>query len=180
MMARVPRATLDGAGQRARVGAAALLVMLLALTAVAAALAAKPKHGAHFAGKTAASKVNGFSAPVTFTVSQNGKSLTSFRYSTFGCFGAGGFRPGIDYYTQPSAVIKVGTVKVSASGHFSATGAVSAYTTHGYTMTTTSSVVGTFTSARAARGSITFSQASSGTYTANCGPGTIAFTANAH
>jgi hypothetical protein len=157
-----------------------LLTTLAALGAVAVAVAAKPKPGAHFVGKVASGKVNGFSAPVTFTVSQNGRLLTSFRYSSFGCFGAGGFRPGIDYYTQPGAIIKVGVVKSSASGHFSATGAVSSYTVAGSTTKTTSSVVGSFTTSRAAKGVITISQVSSGKYNAKCGPGTLAFTATAH
>jgi hypothetical protein len=157
----------------------ALLTTLAALGAVAVAVAAKPKPGAHFVGTVASGKVNGFSAPVTFTVSHNGRLLMSFRYSSFGCFGAGGFRPGIDYYTQPSAIIKVGVVKASVSGHFSATG-VSSYTAFGSTTKTTSSVVGSFTTSRAAKGVITISQVSSGKFNSKCGPGRLAFTATAH
>lgn len=177
-MSRIARYISNGHGRGARWSAVAVIVALGTLTAVA--VAAKPKHGAHFVGKTAASPVNGFNAPVTFAVSKNGRSLTNFRYSSFGCLGAGGFRPGIDYYTQPGSIIKVGAVKVSASGHFSATGAVSSYTSHGFTTTTTSSVIGSFTKANAATGSITFSQKATGAFKASCGPAAIGFTATGH
>jgi hypothetical protein len=157
----------------------ALLVGIAVLMTAAVAIAAHPKRGAHFAGTASGPPINGFAPPVTFTVSPSGKTLTRFAYSTIGCFGAGGFRPGIDYYAQPGAIIKVGTVKVSGSGHFSATGAVSAYTSHGVTTTTTTKVTGSFTSSKAASGVVTFSQRLSGSYTSSCGPATRLFTAKA-
>ena len=159
---------------------AVLLVGIAVLVTASMAIAAHPKKGSHFAGSTAASAVNGFTAPVTFTVSRSGKTLTRFAYSTFGCFGAGGFRPGIDYYTQPGAIIKVGTVQVSRSGHFSATGAVSVYSSAGVTWTTTTKVSGNFTSSKAASGTLTFTQRLSGKDKSSCGPASVAFTAKAH
>jgi hypothetical protein len=147
---------------------------MLAVTATA--LAAHPKAGAHFSGFSAASPINGFEPPVTFAVSGNGRTLTNFKYSTLGCFGAGGFQPGVDYFTQPQAIMKVGTVKLSKSGHFSASGALSTNTTFGNTTKTTSKVSGSFTSAKVAQGTITFSQKVMGKFKGACGPGTISFT----
>lgn len=116
------------------------------------------------------------SSPVTFAVSGNGTTLTNFRYSSFGCFGAGGFQPGIDYYTKPQAIIKVGRVKVSKAGHFSASGAVSTYTAFGNTTKTTSKVSGSFTSAKAAKGTISFGQKVTGKFKSSCGPAVLSFT----
>jgi hypothetical protein len=158
----------------------AVLVGAAVLTSAAAAMAAHPKKGSHFTGVTSESPVNGFKAPVTFVVSGNGKTLTQFAYSTFGCFGAGGFQPGIDYYTQPSAIIKVGKVTVSGSGHLSEAGAAFVHSSFGVTTTTTTKVSGSFTSAKAANGTITFTQKDTGKFTSSCGPGTISFTAKGH
>jgi hypothetical protein len=149
----------------------------VALAGAATALAAHPKRSAHFTGTTNESPVNGFPAPVTFTVSRDGKSLTGFAYSSFGCQGAGGFRPGIDYYTQPSAIIKVGTVRVSPAGRLSVSGAAWAQSGHGVTTTTTTRVSGSFLSAKSVRGTIVFSQTYTGAFKASCGPATLSFTA---
>jgi hypothetical protein len=154
-------------------------VALAGLTMAASAIAAHPKAGSRYAGSTSASPLNGFLAPVTFTVARNGKSLLNFKYSSFGCFGAGGFRPGVDYYTQPGSVIKVGTVKLSKSGSFSVSGAVSDYSGFGDKTATTSKVAGRFTSARLATGTITFSQKVTGKFVSSCGPGVLQFTAKA-
>ena len=164
-------------GRAARRGVAVLLVGIAVLMTAVAALAAHPRKGSHFAGTTSGSPINGFTPPVTFTVSRSGKTLSRFDYSTFGCFGAGGFRPGIDYYTQPGAIIKVGTVKVSRSGHFSVTGAVFVRSSNGVTTTTTTKVSGRFTSTNAASGVMTFTQKLSGKDTSSCGPATLPFTA---
>ncbi len=156
---------------------AAFLAGAMLLTGAAVAAAANPKNGAHFAGTAAPGEVNGFKPPVTFTVAANGKTLMKFDYSTFGCFGAGGFRPGIDYYTQPNAIIKVGNVNVLASGHFSVTGAKFSYTAFGDTTTTTSKVSGSFSSSGAASGTIVFSQKITGKFSGTCGPSTLSFSA---
>jgi hypothetical protein len=146
---------------------------VVAATAVfassAAALGALPKHGASFAGTTSAVKINGFSPRVLFTVSKNGKSLSGFRYSTLGCFGGGGFRPGVDYYAKADWFIKVGTVKLTAKGHFSATGATFSNTVVGLTTTTTTSVKGSFTKTKTASGTIVLSQKITGKFTSSCG-----------
>ncbi|HEX4467765.1 MAG TPA: hypothetical protein VH025_11310 [Solirubrobacteraceae bacterium] len=157
----------------------ALLLAVASLVMAAQALAASPKKGAHFKGATSSALVNNFPAPVTFTVSSDGKKLTGFKYSSFGCFGAGGFRAGIDYYTMPFAVMKVGTVKVSKGGHFSVSGASSTYEAHGQKTVTTSKVTGHFSKAKVASGAITFSQKVTGSFNSNCGPGTVTFTAAA-
>lgn len=154
-------------------------VALAGLTMAASAIAAHPKAGSRYAGSTSASPVNGFPAPVTFTVARNGKSLLNFKFSTFGCFGAGGFRPGVDYYTQPGSIIKVGTVKLSKSGRFSVSGTVSDYSAFGDKTATTSKVVGRFAKAKLATGTITFSQKVIGKFSSSCGPGTLQFTAKA-
>jgi len=154
---------------------------LLAIASVtlfaAVALAVKPAHGAHFTGRTSASPVVGFYAPVKFAVAQDGRSLKGFSFGSFGCFGAGGFRPGVNPYTG-SSIIHVGAVKVSGSGRFSVTGAKSKYTVSGQTTTTTVAVSGHFTGRKSAAGSITFSQKVTGTFKSSCGPGTIQFSAS--
>lgn len=164
-------------GRAARRGTVALLLGVAVLATATAAIAAHPKRGSHFAGATSAAPVNGFKAPVTFGVSGNGKTLTNFAYSTFGCFGAGGFRPGIDYYTQPSAIVKVGHATVSGAGHFSVAGDVFVYSSHGVKTTTTTKVTGSFTSPTSATGTIVFSQKDAGTFASSCGPSSVSFTA---
>jgi hypothetical protein len=142
---------------RTRVVIASLACALL-LAGAASALAAHPKKRAHFSGSFTFTGVNGFKAPVAFTVSKNGKTLTGFAYSTLGCFGSGGFQTGVNYYTKPYAIIKVGTVKVSSSGRFTATGVVSKYAFAAQTTTTTSAISGKFTNSKTATGTVTFSQ----------------------
>jgi hypothetical protein len=168
------RTTLGGA-QRSAIAVFALAV---ALTLTAVALAAKPKHGAHFTGRTSVPPVVGFHAPVSFTVSHNGRSLSNFRFGSFGCFGAGGFRPGVDPYTGGSIIKVAGTVKVSANGHLSVSGAKASYTAFGSTTVTTLSIRGRFSTPKSASGSITFSQNVTGKFTSSCGPATIGFLAS--
>jgi hypothetical protein len=163
---------------RSRLAIAALACAAL-LAGAASALAAHPKKGAHFKGSFAFTGVNGFKPPVAFTVAKNGKALVGFSYGTLGCFGAGGFKPGVDYYTKPDATIKVGSVKVSSSGRFSATGVISKYSAFGVTTTTTSTVQGKFTSAKAASGTIKFSQTLAGKATGSCSGLALSFTAKA-
>jgi hypothetical protein len=155
------------------------LSLLAALSLAAVALAAKPAPGAHFKGRTSAAPILGFYAPVTFTVSQSGQSLGGFSFGSFGCFGAGGFRPGVNPYTSGS-IIHLGTVKVSASGRISVSGAKSSHTVAGQTTVTTVAVNARFTTPKAASGSITFTQKVTGTVNSSCGPGKIAFTATGH
>ena len=175
---RAARRTPHVGAHRGRIAAALAATALLASSA--AALGALPKHGASFKGKIDRVVLNGFIAPVSFKVAADGKSLTGFRYSTLGCFGAGGFRPGVDYFTQPGAIIKVGTVKVTKGGHFSVTGAVSSTTSFGNKFTTTTNVSGVFTKSKAAKGTIVLSQKVTGKFSSTCGPSSITFTATAH
>ena len=158
--------------------AVTLGLLTAALMLAAVALAARPARGAHFHGHTAASPVVGFLAPVNFTVASDGRSLKGFSFGSFGCFGAGGFRPGVNPYTGGS-IIHVGTVKVSGAGAISVKGVTSSSRSFGNTTVTTVSIAGRFTKAKAATGTITFSQTISGKFSSHCGPAAIGFKASA-
>jgi hypothetical protein len=159
---------------------ASLAIVALAcalMLAAAVALAAKPKKGAHFSGHTSVSAVEGFRAPVTFSVSSNGRSLKGFTYGSFGCFGAGGFRPGVNPYTGNS-LVHLGAVAVSRSGKISVTGAKRSYSVAGQTTVTTVSISGEFLTAKSASGTISFSQTVTGsTFKSSCGPAKVTFSA---
>lgn len=178
MQTRTPhgRMTIERGIRRAAIAAG---VFGAGLALAAGALAAKPKHGAHFVGRTSVPPVVGFRAPVKFTVSKNGRSLSHFTFGSFGCFGAGGFKQGVNPYTG-SSLIDVGTVKVSAKGAISASGARSTSKVGGQTTVTTISISGRFSKAKAASGSITFSQSVIGSVMASCGPATVSFFVSAH
>jgi hypothetical protein len=156
-----------------------VLACAAALSFAAPVLAAHPKRSARFHGAFTKVGINGFKVPVSFAVSVNGRALVSFTYSTLGCFGAGGFRPGVDYYSKPSAIIRVGTVRVSSAGRFSASGVKSTYKAFGVTTTTTTTLSGKFTSARAATGSIRISQTLTGATRGTCSSIASKFTARA-
>ncbi|HEV3034897.1 MAG TPA: hypothetical protein VGX72_08915 [Solirubrobacteraceae bacterium] len=151
---------------------------VVALVLAAAALAVKPARSAHFSGHMSTQPILGFRAPVKFTVATDGRTLKGFSFGTFGCFGAGGFRPGVNPYTGNS-IMPVSGIKVSSSGRFSVAGAKNTSSSHGETTTTTISVSGRFTKAKAATGSVTFSQKITGTFSSTCGPATVGFTAAA-
>jgi hypothetical protein len=153
-------------------------LLLAAALAAGTALAAKPKPRAHFSGHTNQPAVVGFLAPVKFTVSSDGRSLSSFTFGTFGCFGAGGFRPGVNPYTG-SSLIDIGKVKVSAGGKISQK-ATSSRTVAGQKTTTTISLSGRFSTPKKASGTITFSQVVTGTLHLSCGPAARTFSASAH
>jgi hypothetical protein len=159
--------------------AGALLALVCAAAFAAVAFAAKPAHGAKFSGRTSTQAINGFFAPVKFTVSHDGKSLTGFTFGSLGCQGAGGFQPGVSPYKNGS-IIHVGTVKVSSKGSMSVSGAKSKFSIQGQVTTTTVAITGHFTKSKAATGTITFSQKFSGTLDSSCGPAKISFTASAH
>jgi hypothetical protein len=162
---------------RARLATVVLACAAL-LPGAAAAIAAHPKKRAHFSGSFTFTGINGFKAPVTFNVSKDGRTLTGFVYSTLGCFGSGGFQKGVDYYTKPYAIIHVGTVKVSSSGRFSAAGVVSRFTIAGQTTTTTTTLSGSFSSAKSASGHVSFSQTFS-PGGGSCHSGALSFNAKA-
>jgi len=164
------------AAVRGRAVGAFVGLLVGALALAGAAFAAKPAHGAHFSGHTSANPIVGFRAPVTFTVSSDGRALKGFSFGSFGCFGAGGFRPGVNPYTG-SSIIHVGTVKVAATGRFSVAGAVASDSVDGQTTTTTITVNGRFTKPTLATGSITYNQKLTATFSSSCGPSTLTFTA---
>ncbi len=161
-----------------RVAFAAALPVLAGALLAAGALAAKPKHGARFSGHTGEPPVVGFLAPVKFTVAPNGRALYNFTFGTFGCFGAGGFRQGVNPYTGNS-LINAGRIKVSANGHVSQK-ALSGYTVDNQTTTTSIMISARFSKAKKVSGTITFSQVVTGTVHASCGPAKLSFTASAH
>lgn len=84
--------TRTAGGVHRAVAAMAALTVGLALSA--AAPAAQPTAGKKYAGVTSEPKAAGFSAPVSFKVSDSGAALLNFQYGSLGCFGAGGLRPG--------------------------------------------------------------------------------------
>ncbi len=155
----------------------ALAIGVGALTFVTAAPAAGPKRGAAFRGTTSAPPIEGFHAPVTFKVAANGLSLHNFTYGSFGCFGVGGFRPGVNPYTGTS-LIDAGKVEVSAGGHIDAH-ALSGYSVDGQSTLTRITVVARFVSPRSLSGTITYSQTVTGTVHSSCGPAKLSFSAKA-
>ncbi len=163
---------------RVRIALAAALVLVCAAVLTATALAAKPKKHARFSGTTNTTPVEGFHAPVRFTVSSDGRSLLNFTFGSFGCFGAGGFRPNTNPYTGHS-LIDAGKLKVSSNGKFSDS-AISSYTVQGQKTTTKMTISGSFSTPKRVSGSISLSQTVvGGGVNSKCGPGGPKFTAKA-
>jgi hypothetical protein len=160
--------------------AVAVLACAGLLAGAATALAAHPKKNAHFNGSFSFTGVNGFKPAVSFNVSKDGKAVTHFTFQTLGCFGAGGFKQGVNYYAKPDAIIHVaGSFKVSSSGRFSATGVVWKFTAFGVTTTTTTTLSGAFTNAKSASGTVKFAQKMSGKVTGSCESQGLGFSAKA-
>lgn len=154
------------------VGALALAGSSLAATTV------HPKAGRKYTGFTSEKKVNGFGAPVSFKVSRKGTSLLSFTYSTLGCFGSGGIPAGVDPFAQPSTIHKLGSIKVSSKGTFSAKNVVTGFASFGQRTFTTSTVTGKFKNPKTAIGTIKFTQSfRSQVGMGHCGPAKRTFTA---
>jgi hypothetical protein len=144
-----------------RTGLVAFVSLLAAAPPLAAnALAATPKKGARFSGHIAQAPVVGFTAPVRFRVDPNGRSLDRFTFGSFGCFGAGGFRPGVNPYTGDS-LIDAGSIKLAGNGHFAQT-QLAGYTAAGQTSTFLIKVSGRFTKRNLASGTIQFTQTVTG------------------
>ena len=139
---------------------AAVSLLAGALTLAAAALAATPKKGANFSGHITEAPIDGFTAPVKFRVDPKGKFLDRFTFGTFGCFGAGGFKPGVNPYTGTS-LLDAGSIKLTGNGHFGQT-QLAGYTVAGQTNTFTVKVSGHFTKRNAASGTIQFTQVVTG------------------
>jgi len=142
---------------------------LLALAICATALAAHPTAGKTYTGSTSAAKINGFSAPISFKVSTNGKKLLAFRYGNAGCIAYP--ITGDPYTGAHAAIIKVGTVAVSGTGSFSVT--------NGGSTGIKSKISGKFKTANKATGTIKFTQhlTGPGGFNKSCGPFNLTFTA---
>lgn len=151
----------------------ALLTGALALGATA--LAATPKKGARFSGHLSTPPVEGFKAPVKFRVDPSGKLLDNFTFGTFGCFGAGGFRPGVNPYTGDS-LINAGAIKLAHNGSFSQT-KLAGYSVRGQQTTFNVKVSGRFSSRSRASGTIVFTE-SGGGGSGKCTSSTLSFTAS--
>ncbi len=136
----------------------ALLLASVTLLSATVALAAHPKKGARFHGKLAGAVINGFSAPVSFKVSASGRTLLKFTFGTLGCFGAGGFKKGVNVYTLPGNLVNVGTIKVSGSGRFSVTNRVTVIPSNIISSTFTTTVSGRFTGPKSVSGSVSFGE----------------------
>jgi hypothetical protein len=136
----------------------AALALALSLVPAAGALGASPKAGKLYTGPTSAS-YNGFTAPVSFTVSKNGRQLLSFKWAGGGCIGLGG--PG-NAWTNREMNYKVGRINVSRTGAFAVKNVKWTFRGkqggHAFTKVTTSTVTGRFKNATTATGTISFTQ----------------------
>lgn len=158
---------------------ASTAVSAATLVLAATALAVTPKSGT-YRGLTSGPVVLGFAPPVSFTLPASGRSLTRFRYSTFGCSNLGGQSETTgDAYLMPAAVKSIGKVPLSSNGKFSVQNVKSTYRSGGQTTTTITSISGKFTSKDRASGTITFSQRFHvpGHALPSCGPTSVTFTA---
>jgi hypothetical protein len=161
----------------------AALVAALSLLLAVGAFAAHPKAGKTYTGFVAGVTMNGFKAPVSFKVSSDGKRLLGFKWAGFGCFGGGG-PPGVNPWTDPYNIVKVGTIPVSSSGKFSVKNVKwTAAGAHGApTKVTFSTISGRFTTAKKATGTIVFTQKEQGQFCSSTHNGGLPqkFTATTH
>ena len=161
----------------------AALVAALSLLLAVGAFAAHPKAGKTYTGFVAGVTSNGFKAPVSFKVSSDGKRLLAFKWAYFGCFGGGG-PPGVNPFTDPYNIVKVGTISVSSSGKFSVKNVKwTAAGAHGApTKVTFSTISGRFTTAKKATGTIVFTQKQQGQFCSSTHNGGLPqkFTATTH
>jgi hypothetical protein len=154
----------------------AALTAAFSLVLAAGALGANPRPGKLYTGPTSAS-YNGFTAPVSFRISKNGRQLLSFKWAGGGCIGLGG--PG-NAWSNPAMNYKVGTINVSRTGTFSVKNVKSTVTwkqgRQAFTKVTTSTVAGRFKTATTATGTISFTMkitkpcSGKTTFTATLGP----------
>ena len=150
---------------------------LTLLTALSAS-AAVPTAGSLYTGYVAKSAYNGFTAPVSFTVSKNGRQLLRFKWASGGCVGLGG--PG-NAWTSPYLNYKIGTIRVSPTGAFSVRNVKSRNTQNHVTKVTISTIKGRFKTKTTATGTIHFTQkvartcSGTATFTATLGrpPGSL-------
>ncbi len=148
-----------------------------ALVAVAAAMATAPRTGT-YKGTTSSVPVNGFNDQVSFTVAPGARQITGFAFGTLGCIGAGGFKPGVNYWLKN--LKKFSLLPLTAAEGFSGSGKTK-NTSHGFTDTLSYTVKGHFNKAgTVASGTITVSEALTGAklkVPEKCGPAPMSFRA---
>jgi hypothetical protein len=128
------------------------------LAVTGSALAAHPHKGGKYSGFTSERAINGVKPPVKFTVSKSGTELLGFKWAALHSFPSGaGFGAGDPWHG--ALVYPVGTIPVTGTGSFSIKSAKSTYKyPTGASLTTISTVIGKFTSASTATGTIKYSQ----------------------
>ena len=148
------------------------LVLTTTLIAIAAAAGALPHAGARYTGPTNSKVVNGFGNTVTFLA--GARSLKRFSFGTLGCFGYGTFPVGVDPYSTSIAQLPK-TVPVTAKGTFAVTSVPADWNGGDSGMKLKVSLTGTFSSASAAKGTISVSENNGNGGT--CGPVKMTFVA---
>jgi hypothetical protein len=147
------------------------LVLAMTLGAVAAASAALPHTGARYTGPTNSKVVNGFGNTVTFLAGT--RSLKRFSFGTLGCFGYGTFPVGVDPYSTSLAQLPK-AVPVTAKGTFAVTSTPATWSGGDADTKLKVSVIGTFSSATAAKGTISVTETGAN---GSCGPVKMTFVA---
>jgi hypothetical protein len=152
-----------------------LIIALAATTALAgaaAAVAALPHAGSRYTGPTSSKAVNGFGNTVTFLA--GARSLKRFSFGTLGCFGYGSFPVGVDPYATSIAQLPK-AVPVTAKGTFAVKTVTASWNGGDTGMKLKVTLSGTFTSARAAKGTIAVTESNGNGGT--CGPAKMTFVA---
>lgn len=148
------------------------LALTTTLAAVAAASAALPRVGARYTGPTNSKVVNGFGNTVTFLTGS--RSLKRFSFGTLGCFGYGTFPVGVDPYSTSLAQLSK-VVPVTAKGTFALSSTAASWSGGDSSLKLKVAVVGAFSSATAAQGTITITE--TGANGGSCGPVKMTFVA---
>jgi hypothetical protein len=164
---------LDAHGHHLALAAAATLLML---AVCGVAVAAHPAAGSKYSGYTSAAKVNGFRAPVSFTVSGTGSKLLTFQYGNVGCLA---YPITGNPFGTASGFVEVGSILVSGDGSFSVSDAKHVNNSAGVKTVITSTVTGNFKTRKKATGKIAFVQKDTGPggFNKRCGPIDLTFTA---
>jgi hypothetical protein len=152
-----------------------LIIALVSTTtaiAVGAAAAALPRAGARYTGPTNSKMVNGFGNEVTFLAGT--KSLKRFSFGTLGCFGYGTFPVGVDPYSTSLAQLP-NPVPVTAKGTFAITSSPASWNGGDPGTKLKVTVSGLFTSATAAKGTISITETAGNG--GSCGPIKMTFVA---
>ena len=145
------------------------LALTMTLGVVAAASAALPHAGARYTGPTNSKVVNGFGNTVTFLA--GARSLKRFSFGTLGCFGYGTFPVGVDPYSTSLAQLPK-SVPVTTKGTFAITSTPANWSGGDASTKLKVSVVGAFSSATAAKGTISVTEVGAN---GSCGPVKMTF-----